>query len=107
VNEHRDLLTIDRHDDTNACRLDIVGEIDVHTCSDLEEAVRQALDEGCSRVVLGMAGVTFIDSSGLRALITSRREAEERSIDVRLHSPSPAVVRLLQLTGLAELFPDD
>jgi anti-anti-sigma factor len=51
-----------------------------------------------------MTGVTFLDSSGLRVLIGAYKEAEERGGRLRLRSPSDGVVRLLEITGLADRF---
>jgi anti-sigma B factor antagonist len=85
--------------------IDIGGEIDVHTCSELESAVREAYGAGATGVVLDVADVAFIDSSGLRSLIALQREAGERGGSLELRSASRPVVRLLEVTGLSGMFP--
>ncbi|MEO6629842.1 MAG: STAS domain-containing protein [Aquihabitans sp.] len=47
--------------------------------------------------------VTFIDSSGLRVLIEARTRQVEGGGHFMVINPSPAVTRLLELTGLSEL----
>jgi anti-anti-sigma factor len=47
-----------------------------------------------------MSGVTFIDSSGLRVLVTAndRQDASDRRLIIR--NPSVSVLRVLEITGL-------
>ena len=86
--------------------LTIVGEVDAHTCGRLKAALDELLGatEGEPDVVVDMTAVTFLDSSGLRVLIGAYKEAEERGGRLRLRSPSDGVVRLLEITGLADRF---
>lgn len=85
--------------------LDVGGEIDVHTCAELERSVRDAYGAGATSVVLDVADVAFIDSSGLRSLIALQREAGERGGALELRAASRPVVRLLEVTGLSGMFP--
>lgn len=55
-------------------------------------------------VVLDMAGVFFIDSSGLRSLLSATRRAGERGGKVVLRSVGPEVTRLLEITGTLDHF---
>ena len=59
------------------------GEVDLATSSELEACVLRAALEGApSSVVLDLAGLTFIDSSGLRTLVSSSRAASEPRRDL-------------------------
>lgn len=60
--------------------------------------------EGNSKVVVDLAGVNFIDSSGLSALIYAYKEARERDGSLSVRSPSAVVARLLDMTGQSERF---
>ncbi|MEZ5215473.1 MAG: STAS domain-containing protein [Ilumatobacteraceae bacterium] len=77
----------------------LVGEVDAHTAPQLKEAVagREA-----SVVVLDISGVTFMDSSGLRVVITATEDARASGGDLVLAHPSAAVARLLEISGLTE-----
>jgi anti-sigma B factor antagonist len=77
----------------------LAGEIDISTSAVVKAAYRNAVACGAERLVIDMAGVTFMDSSGLAALIDSRTIAP-----VTLRTPSEAVRRLLDVTGLADTF---
>jgi anti-sigma B factor antagonist len=80
--------------------LEVVGEIDASTAGQLS----QAIDERDGDVVIDVAGVSFIDSSGIRALISSQQAIEARSSVLTIRNPSPAVLRLFQLSSLEEFF---
>lgn len=77
----------------------VVGEIDVATSPRITDAVHDAVSRGATQLVLDLSGVTFMDSSGIAALIATRSAAP-----VVLRSPSDTVARLLAVTGLADTF---
>jgi len=82
------------------------GDIDVAGGPVLEDvllAQEQHLDADGS-VVIDLTDVTFIDSSGLRSLLSASRRAGERSGAVVLRSPSASVRRLLEITGTTSQF---
>ena len=55
-------------------------------------------------VVVDLSGVTFMDSSGIGALVSGRRRLAEGA-GMRLVCTQPTVVRLFELTGLTAVFP--
>jgi anti-sigma B factor antagonist len=79
--------------------LSLSGEIDAHTAPKVAAAIEASpLDH----VEVDMAGVEFVDSSGLRVLIEAHQSAEARGGSVTLARPSTAVVRLLEISGVNE-----
>jgi anti-anti-sigma factor len=87
-------------------RLAVEGELDLSSVSALEEAVADALGgaEDGGVVELDLGGVTFMDSTGLRGLLTARQRAEAAGRRLRVVAATPAVRRVLELTHTAELF---
>lgn len=79
--------------------LSLVGEIDAHTAPALAEAIR-ASDR--DHLVIDMAGVEFLDSSGLRVLIEAHQSARADDGTVQLANPSAAVSRLLEISGIED-----
>lgn len=57
------------------------------------------------RVALHLGGVTFVNSAGLAVLVQLQRMASPRGVEVALVTPSSAVARPLQLSGLWHRFP--
>jgi anti-sigma B factor antagonist len=78
------------------------GDIDLAGGPVLEAAILQG--ENDHPIVIDLAGVVFIDSSGLRSLLGASRRATERGTDVVLRSSSPEVLRLLEITGTTSQF---
>jgi anti-anti-sigma factor len=97
------VLAIEHRSEDGQAVVDVGGELDVHTCGTLEEAVQQAITDG-GDVIVDLADVTFVDSSGLRTLIGLHRSAEERGGRLVLREPSRPLLRLLDLTGLQDTF---
>src|SRR5688572_26469612 len=75
------------------------GDIDVATSASLQEALAKAL-ETSSSIVFDGAGVRFIDSSGLTALIWGYHGAHEAGGALRVRRPSPTLRRLLEISAL-------
>lgn len=81
----------------------------VSAAGDLDLASSETLREGmqemdASAIILDVTGVSFIDSSGLGAIVASLGHIRERGGHVRLVTPERSpVARLMQLTGLREL----
>ena len=80
------------------------GEVDLATAPELEASVRQAFTIAPDAVLLDLAGLTFIDSSGLRVLVALSNEARERDASLQLRNVPRHAERVLDLTGLAEWF---
>jgi len=84
-----------RRDDV--ARLHIAGEVDVAAAPKLDEAL-QAISQPVGVVVIHLGEVTFLDGSGLRALVDLARALEDLGVIVRFRYASPSVVRYLDLT---------
>ncbi|MEV1050294.1 STAS domain-containing protein [Streptomyces sp. NPDC059017] len=83
----------------------IRGELDFDTAPVLRLALREALGRSRTGLELDLQGVPFLDCSGLNVLLGVRDEARDRGKCMTLGARSPAVVRLLDLSGTASQFP--
>jgi anti-anti-sigma factor len=77
------------------------GELDLLGAPALAAALPTS---GDGAVIVDMAGVGFMDSSGLRALLEARQASLEAGRTFAIARPSPAVVRVLELVDLAREF---
>jgi anti-sigma B factor antagonist len=86
------------------------GEIDAFTAPSLRGDLRRLVEEtGALIVVVDLEAVTFLDSSGLGALVGVFRRLRERGGHLRIVPPRTAASRIFELTGLdavLELYPD-
>jgi anti-sigma B factor antagonist len=73
------------------------GEIDAHTAPTLASAI----DAAGPDVELDLAGVEFVDSSGLRVLIDAHQRLAEAGGALRITALSDPVRRLLEISGVS------
>ena len=79
------------------------GELDAFSQPELRGPLMQLIDDGFT-VDIDMADVAFIDSSGLGVLIAAWKACDLTGRGVAVLNPSPAVHRLLEITGQLERF---
>ena len=82
----------------------VAGEIDLAVAYELRAMGEMALSPFVGTLRIGLAGVTFLDSTAISALVAIRNKADETHHVVILENPSPRVRRILKLTGLDETF---
>jgi anti-anti-sigma factor len=85
--------------------LRVTGEIDLHTAQSLRDAALAALRQHGPTLRMDLREVPFMDSTGLEVLLATRRRAELEGGSLTLLGPTPAVRRVIEVTGLAKLFP--
>ena len=98
-------INVERHGDATV--VEARGEVDVATAPALRAAVDGALDDGPAEVVVDLRGVTFIDSTGLGVLIGARRRCLDDGGDLRVVVTEPRILKVFEITGLADLFTID
>ena len=79
------------------------GELDVTDAASAAVALIALAARDCE-IIVDLAGLEFIDSSGLAALVLARRHARQAGGDLLLAAPQKQVLRLLTLTRLVEVF---
>ncbi len=88
--------------------LTVTGEVDMTTAPELLRSIELVSDRS-DRVVVDLSAVTFLDSSGLNALLTGQRVLEGRGIGLRVVTPEDNPVRrvfeITQLTGSLSVVP--
>lgn len=82
----------------------ISGELDLSCAHLLLDAVRSAADSACPAevVALDLAGLTFCDLAGVRAIIGAAQALEELGKELRVCSPPSCVLRVVELSGIGE-----
>ncbi len=79
------------------------GELDMATTPALSRALDTVMDARPHALALDLSELTFVDSTGLRVLITSSRRAAGQGCSYVLRSPQRAVLKALRLTGMDRL----
>lgn len=84
------------------CRVTLSGELDMATGPQFRAVVDAALSRDRRHIAVDASGLTFIDSSGLVALLSAREQAMALEGSLRLTAASPAVLRVLDMAGVAD-----
>ncbi len=86
-------------------RIELLGELDMSTAPQLREQLLRVVSDGATLVTVDLSELAFVDSTGLSVLITGLKRLREKGGDMALRSPSPGTRRVLEITGLTEVFP--
>jgi len=84
--------------------VEICGEIDISSASQLREELLRMLRRHGPRLALDLGGVTFLDCAGINALLATRRRARLEDGWVRVIRASPPARRTILLLALQEAF---
>ena len=98
-------LEISTEQNGSACTIALAGEVDVYTAPQLKEELVALIQSGCTRLIVDMDRVTFIDSSGLGVLVSALRRVREKDGAVRVVCAHDSVLKIFRITGLDKVFP--
>jgi anti-anti-sigma factor len=78
------------------------GELDLATAPELEDKVLGAVRDGDKAVVLDLRELTFMDSTGVRTIVSAHQVAEQTGHELRVVRPprDSAVSRVIEISGI-------
>lgn len=78
------------------------GDLDVSTSPRLLACIDELLAEGRSRITVDLRAVTFIDSSGLGALVKAHKRAAPPA-ELTVVQPRPHIHRAMEISGILKV----
>ena len=83
------------------------GELDEHSVAAARAEADAFIDEntGCSRAVFNLAGVRFMDSTGIGFLIGRYKKLQKYGMGMYLENPNAGADKILTLSGVYSLMP--
>jgi len=96
-------FSVEEHHQGGAYVLRVTGELDLRTSPELEDRLARAFDGGAELVILDLRGIEFMDSTGLRVLLSAHQRAHESGRRFALVRGADQVERVLTLTGVRDL----
>jgi anti-anti-sigma factor len=99
-----DQATFERADRDGYRTLTVSGELDLLTAPRFLKELEAVTAEAHSPANLDLSAVSFMDSSGLEALLRTRRSVDGTDVSLVLVNPSPCVRRVLEATSTDALF---
>jgi anti-sigma B factor antagonist len=99
------MFRVHRIADSATVRVVVRGDIDAVTADRLPSVVHDVLTgQRPQQVEIDLAGVGFLDSAGIRALLCCRSDADRAEALLTLGNTPHDIVRVLEITGLAAYF---
>jgi anti-anti-sigma factor len=93
---------IDAHTDASgAAIVTVSGDLDISNADALEATVASIVARRPERLVFDLARLRFMDSAGIAVLLGAAAKVQS----VHIRNPTPAVRRVVELTGLTEVLP--
>jgi anti-sigma B factor antagonist len=83
----------------------VAGEIDLATCPQLRAALLELTSRGVHHLLVDLAQVSFLDSSGIGVLIGALHRVRQHQGSITLVAPTPRVRQVLGLTGITQVLP--
>ena len=85
----------------------VAGSLDQHSSASFRARVDEALGVRPAFVAVDARGLTFVDESGLAALVWARHAASEAGVWFRITDASPALRHVAEDAGFEALLPDE
>ena len=82
----------------------INGEVDVATSGAFRSALEDEISQGKTTIVLDMSEMEYIDSTGIGVLMDLKKNCMAPEQNFLLFHPKRSIVKLMQLTGVDNIF---
>jgi anti-sigma B factor antagonist len=89
--------------------LPLEGEIDLHVSANVSESLRMMIEKKPKQLIVDLAGVSYIDSSGLAALIEGMQNVQQYGgifALASLQEPVRTIFEIARLDQVFHIFPD-
>jgi anti-anti-sigma factor len=96
---------VEIHRHGNAVILALTGEFDLAMAPAVREVLTHAIREWPQRLVIDLSGLTFIDSSGLHAILDAYRRCRHDGPTLSIRPGPPNVQHVFALTRLLDYLP--
>lgn len=90
--------------DNDMAVIEIDGEIDIYTSSDLKDALIQQIDSGTKHIIMDLENVTYIDSSGIGVFISTLATLKKLGGKICIIKITDSVKKVFELTKLTNFF---
>src|SRR5262245_52769189 len=94
-------FSLDAEEGDDVLTVTVSGDVDLDTSDEFGHALGGSI---APLVNVDLAEVTYMDSAGLRSLLTARAAIEQRGGQLRVVKVSSIVGRLFEIAGVADLF---
>lgn len=91
--------------DASVIVVELAGELDVYSAPQLRDVLAEAAARSAPLIVVDLAALEFMDSSGLGVLVAGWKRARAQGGRLSVAAPSARVARIFRTTGLDRALP--
>ncbi len=84
--------------------LDLKGEIDLYNTPELRQVIEEQISKGKRKIIINMSDVSYIDSSGIGALVSAASNLKKYNGELKLVGLYGSVRKVFELTKLTNFF---
>ena len=96
------ILEVQTREEDGATHLALTGELDLSTVDKVEDELRRVEDGGAETVVIDLSSLSFLDSTGLRTIVTADQRARKSGRRLAIVKGPEPVHRVFTITRLDE-----
>jgi len=93
-------MEINRRESADIVVLDISGEIDLYNAPEIKDTINQLIEDQKYNVIINLEKVSYIDSSGIGALISSLSSLKKYQGGLKIINVYASVRKVFELTKL-------
>ena len=97
-------MDISRRENGSVVILDINGEIDLYNAPEIKDMISKLIEEQKYSIIINLDKVSYIDSSGIGALISSLSNLKKYQGGLKIINVSGSVRKVFELTKLTSFF---
>ena len=97
-------MTISTADQDGKIIMRIEGEIDLYNAPEIKDTIKKHIDSGKTLILINLGKVSYIDSSGIGALISSLSYLKKVGGSLKISNVYASVKRVFELTKLTSFF---
>jgi len=84
--------------------ISISGRMDTANAKDIEAKLNEVIDKNSSKIIINLAAVDYISSSGLRVLLAAYKRQGQKNNTLVVVSVQPSIEKIFRITGLDRIF---
>lgn len=97
-------MEISQREKNSVVILDIQGEIDLYNAPEIKDTIQKLIEEQKYNIIINLEKVSYIDSSGIGALISSLSNLKKYQGGLKIINVYASVKKVFELTKLTSFF---
>ncbi|HEX2126871.1 MAG TPA: STAS domain-containing protein [Thermoleophilaceae bacterium] len=93
-------LSLETREEGQQVRIALEGELDLSSALTFDEEIRRAEERKPETLVIDLSGLKFLDSTGLRLIMSAQARAKTRGHRLAIVEGGQAVQRIFRLAGV-------